>query len=55
MATERFGMTASPPTSAEARTDRSTTKQYVKVPMTSPMTRLLKGSRNKVCTTRGEN
>ena len=26
-ATERFGMTASPPTSVEARTDRSTTRQ----------------------------
>ena len=37
------------------RTDRSTTRQYVKVPMTSPMTRLLNGSRNNVCTTRGEN
>ena len=55
MATERFGMTTSPPDSSNDRTDRSTTRQYVNVPMTSPMTRLLNGSRNKVCTTRGEN
>jgi|GEM_PF-4588615 len=55
IATERFGMTTSPPDSPNDRTDRSTTRQYVKVPMTRPMTRLLNGSRNKVCTTRGEN
>ena len=50
-ATEMFGTTGSPPGSSA---ERSTTTQYVNVPTTSAITRLLNGSRNSVWTTRGE-
>ena len=52
--TDRLGMTGSPPSSSGDRTDRMTITQYVNVPTTRAMTRLLNGSRNMVWTTRGE-
>ena len=52
--TDRFGITGSPPCSRDERTARSTMRQKVKVATTSPMTRVLNGWRNRVCTTRGE-
>ncbi len=53
-ATDTLGMTGLPWPSSGARTDRRTTRQKVKVPTTSPITRLLNGSRNSPLTTRGE-
>ena len=54
IATETLGITGSPCCSMEERTERSTMRQYVNVPTTIPMTRLLNRSRNRPETTRGE-
>ncbi len=54
IATDTFGMMGLPVSSSAVRTDRSSMRQYVNVPTTRPITRLLNGSRNNVCTTRGE-
>ena len=52
--TERLGMTGDPSCSSGPRTERSTTRQYVNVPTTVPITRLLNGSRKNPWMTRGE-
>src|SRR5680860_1313975 len=52
--TEMLGTIAFPLSSSGPLTARITTTQYVNVPMTIPITRLLKGSRKSPCTTRGE-